>query len=191
MANMRLTIAFLALCCASTSSYSAEISGTWKIDTHGGPAPLCKLVQTGNNLSGSCVGPQATGAVTGTVVGSTVRWRWQWVTHAGDKLGAFDFEGNLSAETTITGRLERQETGLSLNFYAEKSPGAGGTYGITPSVLNSGDSTVQPFNGDFANPNASATSGWGGTSSIPPTPGYNSMAGPLQSGPVSQPAIRR
>ena len=120
---MRRTIALFAIiaaCWISTPSQSAEISGAWKIDTRGGPVPLCSLVQVGNNLNGSCVGPKATGTVRGTVVGQTVRWRWQWVTYAGNSAAAFDFIGTLGLDNTITGMVERRETGLSLSFTAKR-----------------------------------------------------------------------
>ena len=114
------------LCWISTPSQSAEISGAWKIETQGGPTPLCSLVQVGNNLNGSCVGPQATGTVTGTVVGPTVQWRWQWVTYAGNAAAAFDFVGTLESDNTITGRVERRETGMSLTFTAKRQIVASG-----------------------------------------------------------------
>lgn len=123
------TIAFfvcMILCGIGVPSHAAEISGAWKIETHGGPVPLCSLVQTGNDLSGSCVGPQAAGTISGTVAGPTVRWRWQWVTNSGDKAGAFDFLGTLGADNTITGTVERREIGLSLNFTATRQSSAAG-----------------------------------------------------------------
>ena len=47
------TIAFfvcMILCGIGVPSHAAEISGAWKIETHGGPVPLCSLVQSGNDL---------------------------------------------------------------------------------------------------------------------------------------------
>ena len=113
-------LACMILCAISTPSQSAEIIGAWKIDTSGGPTPLCSFVQAGDDLSGVCVGPQAKGKVAGTVSGSTVRWRWQWVTNSGDRSGAFDFVGTLVADNTITGTVELREVGLALNFTAKK-----------------------------------------------------------------------
>ena len=113
-------IVCLAICCSTTASQSVEISGAWKIATQGGPTPTCSFVQVENNLSGSCVGPQATGTVSGEVNGPTVRWRWRWVTYAHRAAGAFDFLGTLSPDNTITGKVERRETGLSLAFTARE-----------------------------------------------------------------------
>lgn len=111
--------ACISLYGVAAASQPAEISGAWKIDTHGGPTPLCSLVQVGSNLNGSCVGPQATGKVVGTVVGQSVHWRWQWVSYAGNS-GAFEFKGIVRPDNTIAGMLERREIGLSLHFVAKK-----------------------------------------------------------------------
>ena len=126
---LRRTTAFFvcfALCWISPPSQSAELSGAWKIDTRGGPAPLCILVQLGDNLNGSCSEPQAAGTVAGTVVGPAVRWRWQWAAYSGHVAGALDFVGVLGADNTMTGVAGRRETGLSLNFTAKTfvPPGA-------------------------------------------------------------------
>lgn len=110
----------LPLCWISTPSLSADISGAWKVETRGGPVPLCNLVQEDNDLYGWCVGPVATGTVIGTVVGPTVRWHWQWVTYSGSAAAAFDFSGTLGADNTITGMVERREIGMLLNFTAKR-----------------------------------------------------------------------
>lgn len=127
---MRRTIGLFAsiiLCGIGVPSHAAEMSGAWKIDTRGGPVPVCKFVQVNNDLSGSCVGPQATGTVTGTVVGPTVRWHWQWTTYVGNATGSFDFVGNVQTDNTITGTVERRELGLSFDFTATRQSIAGVT----------------------------------------------------------------
>ena len=126
---MRRTTAFFvyfAMCWISNPSQSAELSGAWKIDTRGGPAPLCILVQVGDTLNGSCSVPQTAGTVIGTVVGPAVRWRWQWAAYSGHVAGALDFVGVLGFDNTMTGVAGRRETGLSLNFTAKTfvPPGA-------------------------------------------------------------------
>ena len=135
--------ACLTLFWTATASQSAETSGAWKIDTPGGPTPLCSLVQIDGNLNGSCVGPQATGTVTGTIIGTQVRWRWQWVSYVG-KGAAFDFSGVLGLNNTITGTVERRDIGMLLNFVAKKQMVASG-YSVTPPAQ--GDA-LQPL-GDF------------------------------------------
>lgn len=136
--------ACLALFWTATASQSAEISGAWKIDTRGGPTPLCSLVQVDGNLNGSCVGPQATGTVTGTIIGTQVRWRWQWVSYVG-KAAAFDFAGVLGADNTITGTVKRRDIGMLLNFVAKRQMVTSGQ-SVTPPAPQGG--TLQPL-GDF------------------------------------------
>jgi hypothetical protein len=116
----------LVFCLISTPSQSTEISGAWKIGTQGGPVPLCNMVQAGDKLSGWCVGPFATGTLTGAVVGQTVRWRWQWVRRDGKTAAAFDFMGTLRPDDTITGIVERPEIKMSLNFTAKRQFGNSG-----------------------------------------------------------------
>src|ERR1700716_2520354 len=94
---------YFTLCWISPPSQSAEFSGAWKIDARGGPAPVCILVQLGDNLNGSRRGPQAAGTVAGTVVGPAVRWRWQWAAYSGNVAGALDFAGVLGFDNTMTG----------------------------------------------------------------------------------------
>jgi len=97
---------------------SINISGTWKIESQK-PIPLCAFTQVGNNLTGSCTGPKAVGALTGMIVGKQVRWTWQWKGDGGDQ-GVFNFVGTLVSDDTITGKVERSEIGLLLDFKAIK-----------------------------------------------------------------------
>jgi hypothetical protein len=97
-----------------------SISGSWKIvSQNNGPSPVCVFGQAGNDFTGSCIGPNAKGAITGTITGDQPRWRWQWVTYAGNSSGSFDFMGTLT-NNTITGVILRRGTDLSLNFTAER-----------------------------------------------------------------------
>ena len=98
--------AYVLLCWSSTGSLSADLSGVWKINTQGGPISVCTLVQTGRNLIGSCVGPQAKGHVIGTVAGAAAKWRWEWVTQAGIP-GSFTFTGAVQSDNSISGVMER------------------------------------------------------------------------------------
>jgi hypothetical protein len=125
---MNITISFMAILCAAlgfSTSASAEvapisISGAWTIATQNGLVPVCGFRQAGNNLTGSCAGPIAEGTIIGTIIGRQVRWRWQWVTYAGENAAAFDFEGTLQSDNTITGTVERREIGFSGNFTAKR-----------------------------------------------------------------------
>jgi hypothetical protein len=98
-----------------------SISGSWQIvSQNNGPSPDCTFEQAGNDLTGSCIGPNAKGAITGTITGDQPRWHWQWVTYAGNSSGSFDFLGTLKPDNTITGVILRRGTGLSLNFTAKR-----------------------------------------------------------------------
>ena len=97
-----------------------SISGIWKLESRNGPIPTCEFKQAGGNLTGSCTGPQAKGTITGTVFGQQVRWRWQWVTYAGNSSAGFDFTGTLGSDNVITGTVERSEIGFSQTFTATK-----------------------------------------------------------------------
>lgn len=125
---MNLRFSFLVICAAAVGfsiSASAEappvdISGAWKIDSQNGPVPVCGFKQVGNNLTGSCAGPNAQGTITGAMNGREVRWRWQWVTYAGKNAAAFEFVGTVGSDNTVTGVVERREIGFSVNFTAKR-----------------------------------------------------------------------
>jgi hypothetical protein len=118
--TLAIAVLCLPLCWITTPSQSAELSGAWKVATRGGPTPICSFIQAGSNLNGSCIGPQATGTVAGTVFGSRVQWRWQWLNYGGNTAAAFDFTGTLQPDNSIAGMIERPEIGLSLNFTAKR-----------------------------------------------------------------------
>jgi len=125
--TVTLSTAVAILCAAlgfltSASSEVApiNISGPWIIDGQNGPSPVCGFEQAGNNLTGSCIGPNAKGTITGTIIGEQVRWHWQWVTYAGNVAAAFDFIGTLRPDNTIKGMIERRDIGLSVNFTAKR-----------------------------------------------------------------------
>ena len=91
-----------------------DISGTWQIETNR-IVPLCTFKQVGNDLTGSCTGPKAAGALTGMIVGKQVRWIWQWKNYGDDaEAGGNTFVGTLVSDNTITGKVERTETGFFL-----------------------------------------------------------------------------
>src|SRR6516164_2879392 len=58
-----------------------NVSGSWTIDSQAGPV-MCRFQKyAGNNFTGSCVGQDGQGTVTGTINGKEVQWRWQWVAY--------------------------------------------------------------------------------------------------------------
>jgi hypothetical protein len=158
--------AFIALCSISSPSQSGELSGAWKIDTRGGPTPLCSLVQSGNNLNGSCVGPQASGTVTGTEFAGLVRWRWHWIAYGSNAAADFDFTGTLQPDNSITGMIERPDLGFSLRFTAKRH--------------SLGNATVTDVNRAVADMNAARAQ-------PPPPDGRSTLLG--YSGPMNKPIM--
>jgi clan AA aspartic protease (TIGR02281 family) len=166
---MDTTLSFMAILCAAlgfSASASAEvapanISGSWQIETpQNGPSPRCVFRQEGNNLTGSCTGPKAEGTITGTIIGDQVRWRWQWVTYTGNAAAAFDFIGTLGLDNTITGMLERRETGFSLNFRAN-------ALSVARRENNSGPSTSTAPNQNPSSQTRVSLKKFGGTFVVP------------------------
>jgi hypothetical protein len=75
----------LALLAAGpVSAQPIDISGAWKIQgtiQSGGALfsarPTCVFEQAGSKLSGACIGPNASGPLTGVISGRNVSWTWR------------------------------------------------------------------------------------------------------------------
>ncbi len=93
---------------ASVSAPAApalQISGSWNIQSQ--PVrPVCAIVQNGGDLTGSCIGPQAKGELTGTVAGQAIRFQWKRTANANGNVSLWNFSGTLSADNSITGFVE-------------------------------------------------------------------------------------
>jgi hypothetical protein len=100
---------------------AADLSGSWQIKS-GVANPLCRLVQTGDFLRGTCEGPAAKGVGFGVVEGSTVRFTWQWVGKENGVDGAFDFLGTIGADGNISGELIGMVDTARGPFTATKQP---------------------------------------------------------------------
>jgi hypothetical protein len=99
---------------------SVNISGTWKIESQNDVvAPLCAFKQVGNDLTGSCTGPNAVGAVTGMIEGNQLRWTWQWRAYVDGTAGQHGFTSTLVSDNTINGKVERAG-GPSFDFKATR-----------------------------------------------------------------------
>ena len=94
-----------------------NVSGSWTIDSQAGPVMCGFQKYAGNNFTGSCVGQNGKGTVTGTINGKEVQWRWQWVAYTGNSADALDFEGTLASDDAITGSV-KWTTGRSLPLTA-------------------------------------------------------------------------
>ena len=68
------------------------------------------------------------------VVGSAVRWRWQWVTYGGNAAASFDFAGTVTPNNRMTGTLKRRETGWSITFAAKRITPAFGPASVPISI---------------------------------------------------------
>jgi hypothetical protein len=104
-----------------------NVSGSWTIDSQAGPV-MCRFQKyAGNNFTGSCVGQDGQGTVTGTINGKEVQWRWQWVAYTGNSADALDFEGTLASDDAITGSVKWNilpfKTTGRLHFTARRQSG--------------------------------------------------------------------
>lgn len=87
--------AIVPLLLAAAPALATDLSGTWKIT--GMVGPVCTLVQKGDALSGSCRGNAGEGAITGTVSGESVQWRWTRVTPSTGISTNLDFSAKLTS----------------------------------------------------------------------------------------------
>lgn len=88
---------------AASPDHPANMSGTWFIASPPWPASRsCTFSQSGNAITGSCKGPEGTGAASGIVDGQQVRWSWKYADN-GRNAGEMDFIGALSSETAMSG----------------------------------------------------------------------------------------
>lgn len=84
---------------------SLRIAGSWNIQSQ--PVrPICEIDQNGGDLTGTCIGPQAKGELSGTVAGQAIRFQWKRVANANGNVSLWNFSGTMSADNTITGFVE-------------------------------------------------------------------------------------
>jgi len=67
----------------AASAQTVNIAGTWRIagqivvgNVFVSATPVCNFKQVGSRLSGACIGPNASGPITGVVSGRAVSWTW-------------------------------------------------------------------------------------------------------------------
>ena len=101
------------LAASAAGAQSVNIAGTWEVAGQmvaGGAVyaanPTCKFEQVGERVSGTCIGPNATGPVTGVVSGRSVSWTW---THGATTLvgisGVTNFDGTYVDRHLIRGEM--------------------------------------------------------------------------------------
>lgn len=108
---------------------AADVSGAWKVAINVADMTFhstCTFAQTGGTLAGSCISadPPPDGAdapkpstITGTVDGQTVKWGYD-ITF-GDMMLHLDYNGALTSDTAMTGKLE--VAGMEGDFTAAKN----------------------------------------------------------------------
>ena len=108
--------AYVALGPASPG-HPANVSGNWAIAF---PSPLpyvmalsaetrsCSFTQTGNTLSGICMGRDGSGTVAGVIDGRQVRWSWKLPLDDGRREGEFDFIATVGPDGAMTGQSIRE-----------------------------------------------------------------------------------
>jgi hypothetical protein len=103
---------------SSGPTINANAAGNWAIASIGGPVPLCRLTQSGSDLSGSCDGPGGLGPVTGSVNGQSISWTWEWTSKAnGFEHNRWMFDGRKNSDGNIVGNT-RSANGISVDFIA-------------------------------------------------------------------------
>ncbi|HWC62766.1 MAG TPA: hypothetical protein VG501_04025, partial [Rhizomicrobium sp.] len=97
---------------AASPDHPANISGSWTLSLQeqaGLPALMamqaeaqsCTFQQSGNEVSGSCMGRFGAGAATGIIDGRQIRWVWK---HDGSRGTEVDFIGTVGADGAMTGQ---------------------------------------------------------------------------------------
>jgi hypothetical protein len=117
-ASSRQPSAQLPSAASGQTATVANVSGRWQINS-ARAVPLRGFVQVGSNVTGSCIGPGATGPVIGSVIGQNVQLRWQWSNYNQPNSYAYDFAGTLDSPISIAGKLTAQGS-PPVDFTAQK-----------------------------------------------------------------------
>ncbi len=98
---------------SAACAQSVNIAGTWQVAGQAAANgvimtanPTCEFEQVGQRVSGTCIGPNATGPLTGVVSGRSVSWTW---THRATTLagisGVTNFNGTYVDRHLIRGEM--------------------------------------------------------------------------------------
>ena len=67
-------------------------------------SPVCEFQQSGDQLTGTCTGPNGTGSAVGLTNGASVTWQWHVVATNNIGLsGISSFNGRLGADNVVRG----------------------------------------------------------------------------------------
>jgi hypothetical protein len=116
---------------ASSLAHAADVdfSGRWSVSGHIRSsnafflvAPVCTFQQTGDQVTGTCKGPNGSGSATGIAAGSNISFQWHMVaTNAIGLNGLSTFRGELGRDKIIRGVWEFSGApGLHGQFSAQK-----------------------------------------------------------------------
>lgn len=128
IARLVLAGAAVAVTLAGTA-YAADMSGTWSLSAMymqggrlvGTDTPVCTFQQTGNQISGTCKGPNGLGPVMGTAAGGSVSLQWNHTaTTAIGRTGTSMYQGSVGTDGVVRG------SAASSNM-----PGVGGVFTAT------------------------------------------------------------
>jgi len=92
----------LALLAAGAASAQPMVAGIWHVSGKISSGKTvdnqlfeieatCLFMQSGEQISGNCTGPDATGPITGVVAGNSIEWTWR--SHATTALGVAGMTG--------------------------------------------------------------------------------------------------
>ena len=101
----------LIIACAPALAAGADFSGEWSVSGQivGGnlmtiASPVCTFQQNGNQLTGTCTGPNSRGSAVGLVNGAGVTFQWQMISTDSIGLsGIASFSGKLGPDSVVRG----------------------------------------------------------------------------------------
>jgi len=109
---------------SAASAQPVNIAGTWHVagEAVAGAItytayPTCEFEQVGERVSGTCIGPNATGPLSGVVSGRSVSWSW---THRATTLvglsGVTNFNGTYINSHLIRGAMSAADSPVVGSF---------------------------------------------------------------------------
>lgn len=114
----------------SVPALADSYEGTWHVRGQmrgpngrvvAGIAPVCQLVQRGNQLSGECTGPSARGPASGVVNGDNATWEWTaTATNSNGQSGVAVFQSTIGRDNVMRGTFTgSSQPGLTGTFTAQ------------------------------------------------------------------------
>jgi hypothetical protein len=118
----------LTLLAAGSANAQPNAAGTWHVvgTSHYGnlynqATPTCVFIQSGENLGGTCTGPNGQGPIAGTISGNSITWTWS--IHATTVIGftgILGFEGHFVTPRLIKGVMTSTGSPVRGRFTASR-----------------------------------------------------------------------